>query len=112
MNPFTIGSKRKKNVSAKGNQSGRSCYLLPVNIHESERLNKQHEFLRMGLKSNHFAPVHQPKKVLDVGTGTAIWIKDMVKLWPSSKFYAMDMVHPGQQDFKLKFTFADMFDGG
>ncbi|KAI8048812.1 S-adenosyl-L-methionine-dependent methyltransferase [Syncephalis plumigaleata] len=111
VNPFAIDCKRKKSLSSTSDQSGYSCYLLPTNIHESERLNKQHEFLRMGLKTNHFAPIHHPRKVLDVGTGTAIWIKDMARLWPSSKFYAMDLIHPGPQDVKFKFAFADLLTG-
>ncbi|RKP25102.1 S-adenosyl-L-methionine-dependent methyltransferase [Syncephalis pseudoplumigaleata] len=105
-NPFAAHDKRKKSTSSE--QIG---YLLPVNIHERERLNKQHVFMRAALGAHHFAPVSQPKKVLDVGTGTAIWIKDMAELWPSSRFYAIDTTHPDRQDVKFKFAFADLFDG-
>ncbi|KAI9595827.1 S-adenosyl-L-methionine-dependent methyltransferase [Syncephalis fuscata] len=110
---LSIQERRGKSLHSNNIRGSGNCYLLPVNEHERDRLNRQHEFLRISLGAHFFAPVHQPRKVLDVGTGTGIWIKDMAKLWPTSRFYGMDLVQPEPQNgkFKFKFAFADIFKG-
>ena len=41
---------------------------------ENERLDLQYELLRSVYGGKHyFAPIQDPKKILDIGTGTGMW---------------------------------------
>lgn len=49
---------------------------------ESERLDLQYEILKVlfGMR-NHFAPLQDPKKILDIGTGTGKWAIEIGTHW-------------------------------
>lgn len=42
-----------------------------------------------------FAPLHQPRRVLDVGTGTGIWAIDFADEYPECQVIGIDL-SPGQ----------------
>jgi ubiquinone/menaquinone biosynthesis C-methylase UbiE len=49
-------------------------YMLPNDETESDRLDMHHELCRQILEGKLFlAPVENPQRVLDLGTGTGIW---------------------------------------
>ena len=39
----------------------------------------------------HLAPLHNPPRVLDVGTGTGIWAIEMGEQYPDSEVYGVDL---------------------
>ena len=39
----------------------------------------------------HFAPLSQPKKILDIGTGTGIWVLDMAEEYPNTTIIGTDL---------------------
>ncbi len=44
--------------------------MLPEHVAEIDRLDVQHYALRAALEGNYIAPVTDPERILDVGTGT------------------------------------------
>lgn len=50
-------------------------YLLPNDEREQEREDMAHAMVNIICdKKLHFAPVRDPQRILDVGTGTGIWV--------------------------------------
>ena len=57
-----------------------SAYLLPNDEIETERLDVYHHL--MGILNGgllHRAPLHDPQRILDIGTGAGNWAIDMGK---------------------------------
>lgn len=56
------------------------AYIFPNDDTESDRLDLQYEALKM-LHDNkiYFAPLKDPRRILDIGTGTGIWSIEMGK---------------------------------
>ncbi|KAK5294399.1 hypothetical protein LTR16_001399, partial [Cryomyces antarcticus] len=53
-------------------------YLFPNDEIENDRLDLQYEILKMLFEGRaYFAPLKNPKKILDIGTGTGIWPIEM-----------------------------------
>ncbi|KAF9784650.1 S-adenosyl-L-methionine-dependent methyltransferase [Thelephora terrestris] len=76
-------------------------YPFPVDTYEQERMNDQHDLLRVHLGGNIVAPVRQllsqrPSQrqliVLDLCTGTGKWPVEMAQEFPHVKFNALDIV--------------------
>ena len=45
---------------------------------ENERMDLQYEIIKVLLKGrNFFAPIRDPRKILDIGTGTGKWAIEM-----------------------------------
>ncbi|KAF2493239.1 S-adenosyl-L-methionine-dependent methyltransferase [Lophium mytilinum] len=56
-------------------------YIFPNDDQEKDRLDLQHHLFNLCFKDKlFFAPVREPKHVLDVGTGTGIWALDFVQV--------------------------------
>jgi metalloendopeptidase OMA1, mitochondrial len=54
------------------------AYLLPNDDIESDRLDLQYEALKMLHDDKiYFAPLKDPRRILDIGTGTGIWAIEM-----------------------------------
>jgi hypothetical protein len=55
-----------------------AAYVFPNDVMESDRLDLQYEALKLvhGGKI-YFAPLTDPKRILDVGTGTGAWAIEM-----------------------------------
>lgn len=58
---------------------------------ERQRLDLQHRLLREGLGRNHFAPVRRPRAILNVGSGSGIWCREMARLFPFARVLGLDI---------------------
>ncbi|KAI9254350.1 S-adenosyl-L-methionine-dependent methyltransferase [Helicostylum pulchrum] len=71
------------------------AYILPRDIDECVRLEKQHYGLKSLFQSNFNAPVKKQLEegitVLDAGCGPGYWTLDMAKEYPNSKFRGVDV---------------------
>lgn len=69
-------------------------FLTQAPFHQSEldRLDLQHHLLTVLFGGNlHFAPLKEPRKILDLGTGTGIWAIDMADLHPRATVIGTDL---------------------
>ncbi|ORY11996.1 S-adenosyl-L-methionine-dependent methyltransferase [Clohesyomyces aquaticus] len=85
-------------------------YMFPNDQVEIDRLDLQHEILKclFGGRS-HFAPLKNPKHVVDIGTGTGKWATDMAKLYPSAYITGTDLspIQPERIHPNLHFVIDD-----
>ncbi|WP_052890267.1 class I SAM-dependent methyltransferase [Thermogemmatispora carboxidivorans] len=65
-------------------------YALPRSRREQARLDLQHFALRQLLGSHFLAPVEQATAILDVGSGTGIWLREAARRWPHARLVALD----------------------
>ncbi|KAI9770919.1 MAG: hypothetical protein M1840_002623 [Geoglossum simile] len=67
-------------------------YLYPNDDIENERLELQYRLLKnvYGGKS-YFAPIHEPKKILDIGTGTGTWCIEIADHFPNAQIIGTDL---------------------
>lgn len=87
-------------------------YLLPNDESESNRLDFQHAIL----KSLHggrlfFAPLRDPRRILDIGTGTGIWPIELADsgLVPNARITGTDLspIQPSDVPEGVQFEIAD-----
>lgn len=84
--PFRVvgGRKRKAGIP----------YIVPWDIEEHNRLDFQHFMLRYTLRGNYAAPIHNPRTILDVGSGTGRWAIEMANLFPRANVIGLDINPP------------------
>ncbi|KAL8773030.1 MAG: hypothetical protein Q9209_002050 [Squamulea sp. 1 TL-2023] len=72
-------------------QEGR--YLLPNDEEEQNRMDLQYHAMRLAYGDKlFFATVEKDlKRVLDVGTGTGIWVEDVADAYPDTEVYGIDL---------------------
>ncbi|KAI9781178.1 MAG: hypothetical protein M1839_006286 [Geoglossum umbratile] len=59
---------------------------------ENERLDLQYGLLKDVYGGKHyFAPIREPKKILDIGTGTGLWCLDIADLFPEAQITGTDL---------------------
>ncbi|SLM33355.1 S-adenosyl-L-methionine-dependent methyltransferase-like [Lasallia pustulata] len=98
-------------------------YPIPNDESELDRLDLQHHLLTTLLDGKlHLAPLKDPKKILDLGTGTGIWAIDMADLYPDAIVIGTDLspvqpqwvpdnVHFAIEDVESDWTYTeDSFD--
>jgi ubiquinone/menaquinone biosynthesis C-methylase UbiE len=73
-------------------------YLLPYDVEELNRLDFQHYMLRATLRGNYAAPIRQPTSILDVGTGTGRWAKEMAVNFPHANVVGVDLNPPPDEE--------------
>ena len=73
-------------------------YPLPRDLEEMNRLDFQHYLLRTALQGNYAAPINAPTSILDVGTGTGRWAREMAQLFPNATVVGMDVATPPTED--------------
>ncbi|KAI9823594.1 MAG: hypothetical protein M1832_002375 [Thelocarpon impressellum] len=74
-------------------------YIYPNDDAEAERLDLQYELLKKAFGGRaFFAPLTNPKKILDIGTGTGIWPIDMADIFPECEITGTDL-SPIQPDW-------------
>lgn len=69
-------------------------YLLPKDLQESNRLDFQHYAIRYALRGNYAVPLQQPRAILDVGTGTGRWAREVATIFPQATVIGCDIVEP------------------
>ncbi|KAA8913405.1 S-adenosyl-L-methionine-dependent methyltransferase [Sphaerosporella brunnea] len=77
---------------------------------EQDRLDLNHEVLLQQLEGElHKAPLKEPNRILDVGTGTGIWAIDMADKYPSAEVIGIDLspIQPGWVPPNCKFEVDD-----
>jgi ubiquinone/menaquinone biosynthesis C-methylase UbiE len=97
-------------------------YMMPTDLEEMNRLDFQHYMLRYALHGNYAAPISQPKSILDVGTGTGRWAREMAQIFPQANVIGVDVNLPpadslaeeGKGDVRppnYTFVQANLFEG-
>ncbi|KAI1411059.1 S-adenosyl-L-methionine-dependent methyltransferase [Hypoxylon sp. FL1857] len=67
-------------------------YFLPSDKQEQERMNLQHEIsVEVHDGELHLCPARNPRRVLDVGTGTGIWAIEYARRHPDSEVLGIDL---------------------
>lgn len=69
-------------------------YNLPRDLEEMNRLDFQHFLFRVALKGDFAAPVTNPTSVLDVGTGTGRWAREIAQVFPRAQVIGLDVNTP------------------
>ncbi|KAI5811881.1 S-adenosyl-L-methionine-dependent methyltransferase [Pyronema omphalodes] len=71
---------------------GPDKYLMPTDEKEQDRLDLHHEMMRLVWDDKlHEAPLHEPHRILDIGTGTGIWAIDMADQYPMAEVIGTDL---------------------
>lgn len=73
-------------------------YALPSDLGETNRLDFQHYVLRQAFKGNYAAPIRAPGSILDVGTGTGRWAKEMAAVFPHARVVGVDVKEPATNE--------------
>lgn len=76
----------------------KGAYLLPNDETEQDRLDLLHHVFLLALNGQLFtSPLHNPQRILDVGTGTGTWAIDVADGYPSSQVIGIDLspIQPG-----------------
>ncbi|KAL1977291.1 hypothetical protein VTN31DRAFT_150 [Thermomyces dupontii] len=67
-------------------------YLLPNDESENDRLDMAHEMcLQILHRKLYLAPIKQPQRVIDLGTGTGIWAIDFADVHPEAEVIGCDL---------------------
>jgi ubiquinone/menaquinone biosynthesis C-methylase UbiE len=69
-------------------------YMLPRDMEEINRLDFQHYLLRYAFQGLYAAPVRNPRDILDVGTGTGRWAREMAQLFRRARVVGLDLAPP------------------
>ena len=69
-------------------------YNLPRDLEEMNRLDFQHFLFRAALKGNFVAPISRPGSILDVGTGTGRWARELAVQFPRAQVVGLDVNPP------------------
>jgi len=67
------------------------AYIVPPHPTEVDRLDVQHYALRGALGRNYVAPLEQPARILDVGTGTGQWAFDLCAEFADALVVGLDL---------------------
>jgi SAM-dependent methyltransferase len=73
-------------------------YYLPNDALEQDRLDTVHSIYCLALGGLYLAPIHNPRFVLDLCTGTGVWAIDFAQNNPDSLVLGTDLslIHPAQ----------------
>ncbi|KAL1994930.1 hypothetical protein VTN49DRAFT_1117 [Thermomyces lanuginosus] len=86
-------------------------YLLPNDESENDRLDMAHEMCLLILhRKLYLAPIKNPQRVIDLGTGTGIWAIDFADLHPQAEVIGCDLspIQPSLVPPNVKFLVDDI----
>jgi ubiquinone/menaquinone biosynthesis C-methylase UbiE len=69
-------------------------YMLPRDMEEVNRLDFQHYVLRYAFQGLYAVPLSNPRDILDVGTGTGRWAREMAQAFPRTRVTGLDVAQP------------------
>ncbi len=77
-------------------------YVLPKDMSEVNRLDFQHFMLRYALRGNYVAPLQprQVRSIIDIGSGTGRWAREMAAQFPHARVVGVDRVAPAGDDIR------------
>jgi len=90
-----------------------AAYQFPNDVTEIDRLNFQFEILKCVFNNrNYFAPLQDPKRILDVGTGTGQWAIEMGDEFPCAEVQGTDLspIQPSSVPENVHFFIDDASD--
>lgn len=73
-------------------------YVLPHDEGELRRMEVEHRALRLALGAHYRAPVRQPARILDLGSGSGCWALDLAAAFPRAHVVGLDLVLPAPED--------------
>lgn len=82
---------KREGQQGRGRRRPQTSYVLPRHPSELDRLDVQHYALREALDANYVAPVVEPARVLDVGTGSGLWAYDLCAEFPDAAVVGLDL---------------------
>ena len=97
-------------------------YIIPNDEKESDRLDIQHKMIEVAMGGKiFFSPIKDPKRILDIGTGTGIWAMEVGDIFPNADVLGIDLspiqprwvppnVHFEIDDIEDPWTYANKFD--
>ncbi|KAI9803870.1 MAG: hypothetical protein M1825_001750 [Sarcosagium campestre] len=77
---------------------------------ENERLDLQYEVVKQVFKGKaYFAPLKDPRRILDVGTGTGMWPCEMAEIFPNAQIIGTDLsaIQPRWVPSNVQFVLDD-----
>ncbi|RKP27761.1 hypothetical protein SYNPS1DRAFT_26606 [Syncephalis pseudoplumigaleata] len=66
-------------------------FSTPVELAEADRFDQQHYFLQQVTGLTMHVPIEQPRKCLDLATGTGIWVLEASSQFPNCEFLGVDV---------------------
>jgi len=90
-----------------------TAYSFPNDPTEIDRLDFQYEILKYTFQDrNYFAPLSNPKRILDIGTGTGQWAIEMGDEFPNAKIEGTDLspIQPSSVPENVHFFIDDASD--
>ena len=88
--------------------------MLPKDEQEIQRLDMQHHILKKVLKANYLAPLQKSRvsTILEVGSGTGIWMKEIAEEIPTTRVDGFDLDEPIiQLNSHCSWTRGNLLDG-
>lgn len=85
-------------------------YQLPNDIDEQSRIEVKYHAIRLALHDTlYFAPIPDPRAILDIGCGTGVWCVDVADAHPGSLVIGTDLspIQPTYVPPNLQFEIAD-----
>jgi len=89
------------------------AYPYPNDYTETDRLDFQFEILKHAFEGrNYFAPIRNPKTILDIGTGTGQWAIELGDEFPDAEVQATDLspIQPSTVPENVHFFIDDASD--
>ncbi|KAH8657880.1 S-adenosyl-L-methionine-dependent methyltransferase [Xylariales sp. PMI_506] len=86
------------------------AYELPNDGEEQDRLDMAHAFFTTLLNDRlYLAPIESPRKVIDIATGTGIWVNELSEMCPNALIYGTDLaqIQPFPRTPKVRFIQED-----
>ena len=82
---FEIENGRRYHAFRKG------AYAFPNDEDELDRMDLEHHIWLLLLGENHLAPLIEPQKILDLGTGTGLWAIQIADKFPTAHVTGTDL---------------------